>query len=80
LQANQSLLLHPNAACSAGKAEITNFADFGSNRPGLEPTIHRTQGEHTNHYTTDVVFIFIFIGATSKTFRVKRLSYLIKPR
>jgi hypothetical protein len=28
---------------------------FGLTRPGLEPTIYRTQGEHANHYTTDVV-------------------------
>jgi hypothetical protein len=24
-------------------------------RPGLEPTIYRTPGEHANHYVTDVV-------------------------
>ena len=24
-------------------------------RSGLEPTIYRTQGEHANHYTTNVV-------------------------
>jgi hypothetical protein len=27
-------------------------------RPGLKPGIYRTEGEHTNHYTTDVVKIF----------------------
>jgi hypothetical protein len=26
---------------------------WGSTRPGLEPTIHRTRGEHANRYTND---------------------------
>ena len=28
---------------------------FGLTRPGLEPTIYRTRGEHANHYATDAV-------------------------
>jgi hypothetical protein len=28
---------------------------FCLTRSGLEPTIYRTQGEHANHYTTNVV-------------------------
>ena len=28
---------------------------FGLTRPGFEPTIYRTRGEHANHYTTDAV-------------------------
>jgi hypothetical protein len=27
---------------------------------GLEPTIYHTQGEHDNHYTTDVVIIYCY--------------------
>jgi hypothetical protein len=27
---------------------------FGFTRPGLKPTIYRTRGEHSNHYTTEV--------------------------
>ena len=33
----------------------TNFIVFGLTRPGLEPTIYRSRGEHTNHYNTDAV-------------------------
>ena len=39
----------------------TSFIVFGLTRPGLEPTIYRTRGEHANHYATDAV-IFIFVG------------------
>jgi hypothetical protein len=28
---------------------------FGLTRPGFEPTIYHTRGEHANHYTTDAV-------------------------
>jgi hypothetical protein len=38
-----------------GEATSTNFTVFGFTRPGLEPTIYRTQGEHANHYATDAV-------------------------
>jgi hypothetical protein len=38
-----------------GEATNTNFIVFGLTRPGLEPTIYRTPGEHANHYVTDVV-------------------------
>ena len=53
--ANQSLLLLLNA----GEATDTNFIVFGLTRPGLEPTIYHTRGEHANHYTTDAVTKFI---------------------
>ena len=39
----------------SGEATNTNFIDFGSTRPRLEPTIYRTRGKHTNHYATDAV-------------------------
>ena len=51
-RAKQSLLLLLNTACLAEKQHI-----FGLTRPGLEPTIYRTPGEHANHYTTDAVYI-----------------------
>jgi hypothetical protein len=37
------------------EATNTNFIVFGLTRPGLEPTMYRTWGEHANHYTTDVI-------------------------
>ena len=54
-RANQSLLFLFNAACLAEKQQITNFVVFGLTRPGLEPTIYRTRGDHANHYATDAV-------------------------
>ena len=50
IQANQSLLL-----LLSGEATNTNFIVFGVIGSGLEPTIYRTRGEHTNHYTIGVV-------------------------
>jgi hypothetical protein len=41
----------------SGEATNTNFIVFGLTEPGLKPTIYRTQGEHANHYATDVVDI-----------------------
>jgi hypothetical protein len=38
------------------QATNTNFIVFGLTRPGLEPTICCTWGEHADHYTTDVVW------------------------
>jgi hypothetical protein len=38
------------------EATNTSFIVFGLTRPGLEPTIYHTRGEHANHYTTDAVF------------------------
>jgi hypothetical protein len=40
---------------SLGEATYTNFIVFGLTRMGLTPTIYHTQGEHANHYTTNVV-------------------------
>jgi hypothetical protein len=37
----------------SGEATNTNFIVFGLTRPGLEPMIYRTLGEHANHYTID---------------------------
>jgi hypothetical protein len=39
----------------SGEAINTNFIVLGLTRPGLEPTIYRTEGERTNHYATDAV-------------------------
>ena len=41
-------------ACLA-EATNTNFIVFGLIRPGLEPTIYHTRGEHANHYAIDAV-------------------------
>ena len=40
------------------EATNANFIVFGLTRPGLEPTIYRTRGEHANHYATDAVYNF----------------------
>ena len=39
----------------SGEAANANFIIFGLTRPGFEPTIYRTRGEHANHFTTDAV-------------------------
>jgi hypothetical protein len=54
-RANQSLLFLLNAACLVEKQHIYNLIVFVLTRPGLEPTIYRTRGEHANHYATDAV-------------------------
>jgi hypothetical protein len=33
------------------------FVVFGMTRSGLEPTIYRNRGEHSNHYAADAVRI-----------------------
>jgi hypothetical protein len=43
----------------SGEATHTNFIVFGLTRPGLEPTIYRTRGEHANHYATDALLTFL---------------------
>jgi hypothetical protein len=40
-----------------GEATNTNFIVFGLTRPGLEPMIYSTRGEHANHYATDAVIL-----------------------
>jgi len=39
----------------SGEATNTNFIFIGLTRPGLEPTIYCTRGEHSNQYATDAV-------------------------
>jgi len=39
----------------------SNFLVIGLIRPGLKPTIYRTRGEHTNHYTSSVVLTYNII-------------------
>jgi hypothetical protein len=38
-----------------GEAANTSFIVVGFTRPGLEPTIYHTRGEHANRCTTDAV-------------------------
>jgi hypothetical protein len=45
----------------SGEAANTYFIVFGLTRLGLEHSIYRTRGEHTNHYTTDVVLNVTYI-------------------
>ena len=58
-RADQSLLFLLNAACLPEKQQISIciYIVFGMTQPGLEPTIYRTRGEHSNHYATDAVRI-----------------------
>ena len=42
----------------SGEATNTNFIVFGLIRPGREPTIYRTRGEHADNYGTDAVLIY----------------------
>jgi hypothetical protein len=53
-----------------GEATNTNFIVFGSTQSGREPVIYHTQGQHTNHCTTDAIacsggnvkfFAFLFL-------------------
>ena len=67
-RANQSLLFLLNAACLTGEATNTNVIVFGLTRPGLEPTIHRTRGLHTNHYATDAVVLLLIKSTISSFF------------
>ena len=39
----------------SGEAANTNFIDFWMTRPGLEPTIYHTHGEHVSHHNVDTV-------------------------
>ena len=45
--ANQQSLTH--------SLNIYTTIVFGLSRPGIEPTIYRTRGEHANHYAIDAV-------------------------
>jgi hypothetical protein len=56
-RANQSLLFLLNAACLAEQQHIPIFLFFGLTRPGLEPTVYRTRGEHANLYSTDAITV-----------------------
>ena len=53
-QTNKSWLLILNAGYIAEKQQIPILV-FNWIRPGVEPTIYHTQGEHANYYTTNVV-------------------------
>ena len=54
-RAYQSLLYLLNAACLPEKQPISICIVFGMTRQGLQPTIYRTRGEHSEQYTTDPV-------------------------
>jgi hypothetical protein len=41
-------------ACLAERQTNTNIIDFSVTRPELKSTIYNTQGEHANHYITDM--------------------------
>ena len=47
--------LSPLWCVLSNEATNTNFIVFDLTRPGLEPMIYHTQGEHGNHYYTVAV-------------------------
>ena len=49
--------LSPWCCVLSGEATNINFIVNGLTRPGLEPTVYHTRGEHTDHYTTHVVYM-----------------------
>ena len=51
--------LSPQRCVLRREATNTNFIVFGSTRPRLEPMVYHTRGEHADHYTTDVVCMYI---------------------
>jgi hypothetical protein len=55
----------PKIIYLSGDATNTNFKVFSLTQLGCEPTIYRTRGEHTNHYTTDAVVTFVYCGETN---------------
>jgi hypothetical protein len=54
---------------SGGLLSCSHFKVFGLTRPGLEPTIYRTQGKHANHYTTIVFETLIDWNHLENTFK-----------
>jgi hypothetical protein len=61
----------------------TNFIFFYLTRPGLVPTIYRTQGEPANHYATDAVpffilFLLIFLIKISYCSSIYYLNWLAR--
>ena len=60
--------LSPWCCVLGGEATNIIFVVFGLTRPGLEPTIYRTRGEHVNHYATDVVIFLIMYLAVRTTY------------
>jgi hypothetical protein len=55
LRANRSSLFLIEACVLSGESTNTNVIVFGLTRPGLEPKIYHTRGEHSNRYATDTV-------------------------
>ena len=51
IPSQQVFALAPRCCVLSGEATNTNCIVFGLIRPGLEPTIDRTRGEHANHCT-----------------------------
>jgi hypothetical protein len=46
-------LLKFDTVCFVEKPQNTKCIVFGLTRPGIQPLINHTRGEHANHYTTD---------------------------
>jgi hypothetical protein len=50
-----------DTGCVLGReATHTNVIVVGLTRSWFEPTMYCTRGQHTNHYTTNVVLRFVF--------------------
>jgi cytochrome c oxidase subunit IV len=47
----------------SGEATNTNCIVFGLTRPGLEPTIYQTRGEHANHCLSIFFWTLYYISS-----------------
>ena len=57
IPSQQIVDISPLCRMLSGEASNTHFIVLGLLRLVLELAIYRTQGEHSNHYTTDAVHI-----------------------
>ena len=62
----------------SGEATHTNFIVLDLIRPGLEPTIYRTRGEHSNHYATDEPTIYRTRGEHSNHYATDAVQLIFQ--
>jgi hypothetical protein len=59
-----------------GVSENAILFASGLTRPGLEPIIYNTRGEHDDHYTNDVVNRLIKVHSSFLYFKLSYLSFV----
>ena len=60
----------------SGEATNTNCIVFGLTRPGLEPTIYQTRGEHANHSITDAVLVYEEYSIVCMVYLYRHVQFL----